>query len=279
MDVVFAIDSSGSMSYNDNMGVRKTVTKNFIDHLTDDERAAVVDFDYGAYVDAPFTSDKTMFDAAVDQIDSDGGTDLSSAISAGIGLFTSSNYENDGHAKYIIMLTDGEGSYSTAYTTEAQDDGIVIYTVGLGSEISVDLLTAIAQGTGGQYYHADEADKLYAIFDAIAEETDLYKDSDNDGLSDYFEKEMSNGNLRLGTGVKLTGVNYLNADSDNDGLKDGDEISVEKDGNLVHAVMKSNPASADTDGDGLLDGSPKIINNKEVARKLGCIRTRTISQL
>ena len=267
IDVVFAIDSSGSMSYNDSNNVRKTVTKNFFDHFTNDDRAAIVDFDNWAYVVTPFTSDKSTLEKAVDKIDSYGGTNLSSAISAGIDLFTSSSYKNDGHAKYIILLTDGEGDYSNIYTEEAQREGITIFTVGLGDEVSVDLLKDIATGTGGQYYHADEADKLYGIFDTIADKTDLYKDSDNDGLRDYYEKEMNNGNLRLGTGVKLTGLNYLNADSDDDNLLDGEEIQVLKVGERVYVYMKSNPASADTDGDGLLDGSAKIINNKKVAPK------------
>ncbi|MDD3370098.1 MAG: cellulose binding domain-containing protein, partial [Lachnospiraceae bacterium] len=267
IDVVFAIDSSGSMTSNDRDGVRKTVTEDFIDILTDNDRAAVVDFDSSALVRTSFTSDKDALYAAVNKIDSYGGTNLSSAVSAAINLFTYSTYEGDGKAKYIVMLTDGIGTYSQIYTSMAEDNDIIIYTIGLGSSTSVAVLNAIAEGTGGEYYHADEANKLYGIFDTIADMTDLNKDSDSDGLCDYFEKEMNSGNLRLGTGVKLTGLNYLDADTDGDGLTDGEELSVCKVNNKVYVYMKSNPTSVDTDGDGLLDGSARMVDNKKVAPK------------
>jgi hypothetical protein len=60
---------------------------------------------------------------------------------------------------------------------------------------------------------------------------DQYKDTDNDGVSDYAE-----------TILKL---NKTNADSDGDGLSDYDEM-------LKHGT---NPLLADTDGDGIPDGS------------------------
>ena len=129
--------------------------------------------------------------------------------------------------------------------------------------MSTEVLKAIAQGTGGDYYHASNADKLYGIFDAIADKTDLYKDSDSDGLKDYYEKEMNSGNLRLGTGVKLIGLNYMDADTDSDTLKDGKELEVSKSGKIVYVKMKSNPTKEDTDGDGLLDGTTKTIKDKK----------------
>ncbi|WP_408605718.1 VWA domain-containing protein [Anaerobium acetethylicum] len=267
MDIVFAIDSSGSMTSNDRSGVRKTVTKNFINVLTENDRAAVVDFDSYASVYSDFTSDSETLNTAVNKIDSSGGTSLSDAMSSAIGLFTSSDYDGDGKARYIVLLTDGQGTYSTAYTTKAKDNGIVVYTVGLGSNVSTSVLTTLAEGTGGEYYHANNADKLKGIFDTIADKTDLYKDSDSDKLKDYYEKEINSGNLRLGTGVKLTGLNYLNADTDSDTLKDGEELEVSKSGHLVYVKMKSNPTTGDTDGDGLLDGTARIINGKRVAPK------------
>ena len=34
---------------------------------------------------------------------------------------------------------------------------------------------------------------LDKIFEKIADKTDMYKDSDGDGVSDYYEKEMKKG--------------------------------------------------------------------------------------
>jgi hypothetical protein len=70
---------------------------------------------------------------------------------------------------------------------------------------------------------------------------DQYKDTDNDGVSDYAE-----------TILKL---NKTNADTDGDGLSDYDEM-------LKHGT---NPLLADTDGDGIPDGSDPfpLINLKQ----------------
>ncbi len=262
IDVVFTLDCSGSMSTTDN-SVAKQVTKKFVDNLTPNDRAAVVGFESSAHVYSDFTNDAKSLYAAIDKIYNSGGTNLSKAISESLNLFQKESYKNDGRMKCIIMLTDGDGEYNSSYTTQAKDNNIIIYTVGLGSYVKESLLRGIAETTGGAYYQADKASELTSIFNTIAQESDRYKDSDGDGLSDYFEKEMMNGNLRLGTGVQLTGVNYLVADSDNDGLNDGDEIEV-KDYTIpfisslfgrppVYVKMYSNPTVRDTDEDGIED--------------------------
>ncbi len=265
LDIVFVIDSSGSMTSNDRYGVRRTVTKNFIDRLTENDRAAVVDFDSYASVYSQFTSDKDQLYSAVDKINSSGGTNLSRGISAALSLFSSTTYEGEDKQKCIIMLTDGVGSYSTSYTTKAKDMGIVIYTIGLGSGVSTSVLTNMAEGTGGVYFHASQAEKLYDIFEDIIEVTDLYKDSDEDGLSDYYEKEMAAGNLRLGTGVSLEDIDYLKKHSDDDGLTDGEEITIGKVGKKIYVKLYSNPTEDDTDGDGLND----YIESNEIKTNIG----------
>lgn len=111
----------------------------------------------------------------------------------------------------------------------------------------------MANGTGGSYYHANEAAQLYPIFDAIANNSDYCKDSDGDGVNDYFEKEMSSGQLVLGAGVPISGMNYLDSDSDDDNLLDGQEITVCKSGDKVYVKLFSNPTVKDTDGDHLQD--------------------------
>jgi hypothetical protein len=54
-----------------------------------------------------------------------------------------------------------------AQLADAQD--ILIYSVGLGTTVDGDLLTAVAQQTGGEYFHARKADDLEAIFQEIAD--------------------------------------------------------------------------------------------------------------
>ncbi len=270
IDVVFAIDSSGSMEDNDATGARKDATNSFIDRLAEGDRAAVVDFDHSARVYENLTTNKQALHDAVGKIDSSGGTNLSAAMSTAIGLITDSSYEGDGRGKFIVLLTDGDGSYDDAWTKTASDNRITVFTVGLGASVSEDVLKRIAGGTRGAYYHVNDAAKLLAVFDAIANEADLRKDTDGDGLSDYYEKQMARGSLRLGTNVPLWGMDYLNKDTDGDGLRDGEELFINfgkpsqsdsEPNRYIYAILHSNPTKEDSDDDGMHDGHERIVND------------------
>ncbi len=268
INIAFVIDSSGSMFYNDPNGLRREVTHKFIDRLTDNDMAAVIGFNYKATILEQFTSNKEKLHDAVDKIRSGGGTSIGSAVSTAYDLFNSlDNNRKEKFPKFLILLTDGDGDYSEEYTILAKKAGIKIYTIGLGNGVSENLLKDIAKGTDGEYFHAKDASKLNKIFEKIADKTDLYKDSDGDGIKDYYEKEMDKGHLRLGTGIPLIGTDYLNKDSDGDGLLDGEEVKVViekpkmrnttgfRDAPQYNVTLKatSNDTTKDSDGDGLLD--------------------------
>lgn len=261
------------MFYNDPNGLRREVTHKFIDRLTDNDMAAVIGFDYKATVLEQFTSNKEKLHDAVDKIRSDGGTNIGRAVSIAYDLFNNlDNNRKEKYPKFLILLTDGDGDYSEEYTILAKKAGIKIYTIGLGNGVSEKLLKDIAKGTDGEYFHAKDASKLNKIFEKIADKTDLYKDSDGDGIKDYYEKEMDKGHLRLGTGIALTGTDYLNKDSDGDGLLDGEEVKVEiekrkmrntvgfRDAPQYNVTLKatSNNTKIDSDGDGLFDNAKEI---------------------
>ncbi len=312
IDIVFAIDSSGSMGWNDPSGIRKSVTKNFIDTLLGEDRVGVVDFDSYAYILSSLTSDKESAKLAVDKIDSSGGTNISAAVQTSLSLFGVSdtrslinnegiylNYldeieftsgsavlvefeegengldldnnklttgsaitiqprstvEDNSIVKAIVLLTDGEGSYSHSYTTLAKNNNIKIYTVGLGSSVDTKLLNSISNGTDAKYYHAENADSLIREFEFMKEDIlDLTTDRDRDGLSDDQEKY-----LRLFNGVYLN-TDPNNPDTDGDGLLDGEEIeAIYKDDKVHYYRMLSNPTMYDTDGDGIPDGKdPRV---------------------
>lgn len=233
LDVVFVIDSSGSMDDNDENDLRLAAAKAFVDKLGAQDRAAVIDFDYYASVYQSFTNDKNALYQAIDRIDSSGGTSLSAGISSAIQQFGADLYDRNDAYKYIIFLTDGDGDYSSSYTTTAAENEIVIYTIGLGSGVRADTLKQIAEGTGGKYYAASTANNLGDIYYEISNETvDYSTDSNNDGISDYFTQLLCDGTLRLGSGkvTPFAGIAYediqANNDYDGDGIVNGDELSV-----------------------------------------------------
>ena len=259
IDVVFTIDSSGSMSDNDPSGIRKLVAKNFASKLTEKDRAAVVDFDSSAYVYQEFTSDYSLVESAINRVNSSGGTSLTEGISASLKLFMNDNSERTDVKKYIIFLTDGNGSYNSSYTSLANEHDIVIYTIGLGYGVKESVLREIAEGTGGSYYFASAADDLTDIYDDIETDTRNSIDTNKDGISDYYTQLIMDGLVI--NGENLFGFD-LNVDSngnpsddwDGDGLKNGEEVSVKSKNGRPYLVVKSSPIFADTDGDGYNDG-------------------------
>lgn len=245
LDLVLAIDSSGSMGNNDPSNLRIDAAQNLISGLVDGiDRAAVIDFDGSAKVLQDLTYDLHAAESAVYQIDSSGGTDIGAAVSAAIGTLDGAQSES---SPLVILLTDGQGSYDDSLTSEAKAKDIRIYTIGLGGGTDGALLKKIAQGTGGVYYNVGSAAQLADLFETLRQET---QDTDGDGLSDVAE---ING-MRNWYGYVVHSDPYV-ADTDGDGLTDGEEMV--KIGQTVGGYMKyemiSDPELSDTDDDTVSD--------------------------
>lgn len=265
LDVVFVIDYSYSMTWNDASGLRKNVTKEFIRKLREDnDKAAIISFIKEPSILCQLTNNKEQLNKAIDSIVDDNGysanagTNGSNAINSAIELLTSSVASN----KYIIFLTDGEDTY-TSYpysdlTTQAKNNNITIYSIGLG-DADENLLNGIATKTGGKFYKASTNMDLTEIYDKIEFETiDLTSDKNNDGIPDYYAELLNSGKLLLTNGGDdLIGVIDKYGDSadwDGDGLLNGEEIQIVSQSNGTVAVrMKSHPLLIDSDGDGYSD--------------------------
>lgn len=254
LDVVFVIDSSGSMSSNDSQNLRLEAARAFVEKLTEDDRAAVIDFDSSAYLLQKFTNDHEVLNEAISRIDNSGGTDLSEGIKLAIDQFTDDSYVQSDTYKYIIFLTDGNGYYNNSLTDKAIENNIVIYTVGLGNGVDDSLLNNIANNTGGKYFFASSSDALAGIYEDISGETiDYITDSNGDGISDYFTQKLCDGILTLGSGIPtpLAGISYdniqANDDYDGDSVKNGDELEIIHDiiTDRIYVVMHSNPTVKD----------------------------------
>jgi hypothetical protein len=74
----------------------------------------------------------------------------------------------------MVVLTDGKNSYADwneetrEAAEEAAEEDVVVYTVGLGSDVSEGLLRDVADTTGGEYYHVGDAAELTGVFEQIA---------------------------------------------------------------------------------------------------------------
>jgi hypothetical protein len=164
---------------NDPWGERRKAAGNLIDRLSVTDRVAIIDFDDVAQVAYPlsFLSSKSVRAAArnaVDQIDNSGGTNLSAGLDASIAELTSKRA--NGRPQFIIFLTDGQGDYSASSAERAREAGITINTIGLGQDVSSELLQEIAATTGGKYYPVERAADLTALFERIVVESGVMTD-------------------------------------------------------------------------------------------------------
>ncbi|MFX1241351.1 MAG: VWA domain-containing protein [Promethearchaeota archaeon] len=180
MDVVFAIDSSGSMSWNDPANLRLAAAKDFIDKMVDTrDQGSVVDWDSTVHTPQTYglTQDFTTLKNRIDLIDSSGGTNLNAGLLGAIAMLDA-NPRVGPSSEIIIFLTDGWSSYYTpsgspgSPADDAANKGYVIYSIGLQGDDPINFapLQDMADATGGEYYSAPSPENLDEIYDAIYEE-------------------------------------------------------------------------------------------------------------
>ena len=110
-----------------------------------------------------------------------------------------------------------------------------------------------------------EEEKNVIKDDEIPEEIDKEKDSNNDGITDYYTKLICAGKITTKYGENPFGnVSFSaiqkNNDYDKDKIKNGEEIEIIEENGQLFATVKSSPVEKDTDGDGVIDSrdaSPK----------------------
>lgn len=197
IDIVMAIDVSGSMLAKDlkpnRMEALKDVAANFVKGRPND-RIGIVVYAAEAYTKTPVTSDKAIVSQAIKDIRYD--NIIQDGTGIGMGLTTAINRlkESKAKSKVIILLTDGvnNAGFIEPETASriAQEYGIKVYTIGIGTngmaefpyayapgggflfqmmpvEIDVELLRTISKNTGGKYFRANSNSKLEAIYDEI----------------------------------------------------------------------------------------------------------------
>jgi len=177
-DIVLLIDRSGSMK-GQKLTDAKTAAKTFVDLQGSNNRAELTSFAGSAIIEVQFTSmtadGKTTVKNAIDKLTSVDKTNIYEAIQKANSELDTKGRDN---ALLVeILLTDGR---PTSGNTKADDiidlavsanaTGIRIYTIGLGNDVDANLLSSIANATGGKYYFAPTSADLQAIYPEISQE-------------------------------------------------------------------------------------------------------------
>ena len=200
VDIFVAMDVSLSMKAEDikpnRLEKAKHEVANLIDHLQGD-RIGLIAFAGDAFVQCPLTLDYSAAKMFLDIMDTNlipkQGTNIGKAISVAMGSFVQKERKH----KVLIIITDGENLQGDPMkmADAAEKEGVVIYTVGIGSPQGAPIplydangrslgykkdrngnvvmtkldeftLEKIALQTGGKYYHATsgemELNKIYA---------------------------------------------------------------------------------------------------------------------
>ena len=203
LDIVIVLDVSDSMLIEDmkplnRMESAKETIMNFVKQRSSD-RIGVVIFAGEAFTLVPPTLDYDLILNRIDKIKTAAEARIKDGTAIGVGMATGAARLKDSQAKsrVMIFLTDGEnnsGVISPETGLEvAKGYGIKIYSIGLGksgptqlpvystdlfgnktkryqkfeSTVNDELLSQMAEVTGGRYFRATKEDSLAGVFNEI----------------------------------------------------------------------------------------------------------------
>ncbi len=170
LDVVFALDSSGSMISNDPNNLRLFAANLFVDMMDFQvDQAGVVSWDSDIDFTLPLTDDINQIKNAINSVNRDGNTNLDAGLLAAVQLLDERKQADSVRA--IIFLTDGDGQYTPSTeaaspVAEAAAKGYTIYSIGLDNA-GLANLTDMAAATGGTFYASPSPERLITIFNEI----------------------------------------------------------------------------------------------------------------
>lgn len=165
--LALVIDKSRSMAERQRLDYAKEAAKGVVDTLKDDDLLSVIGFDRTPFVVIKLTPLAEIRDKAKERIDrlfSAGKTDLLPAMDEARRALTSAAAGR----KHMLVLTDGRvpdaGPYYLELTRQLKATGITVSTVLLDSLENDQMLEAMAQAGGGNYYQVTDVRSLPRVF-------------------------------------------------------------------------------------------------------------------
>lgn len=197
IDIVMVLDMSSSMRAEDlkpnRFEAAREVAKEFVDKRLSD-RIGLVTFAMKSFTVVPPTLDYRLLKQLINEVEM-GVIEDGTAIGMGIATAINRLKDNETESKIIILLTDGQNNAGEIDPVTAADlavtYGIKIYTIGAGTrgtapypvqdpifgrryqniQVNIDeeMLTRVAQLTGGKYYRATDTEQLISVYNEIDE--------------------------------------------------------------------------------------------------------------
>ncbi len=170
VNVAIVLDKSGSMR-GDKIAKAKDAAIAAIGRLGSDDIVAIVAYDSTVQVIVPATklSDKQSVIEHVRRIEAGGSTALFAGVSKGADELR--KFFDKNRVNRVILLSDGLANVGPQSPSELgalgaslMKEGISVSTMGLGLDYNEDLMTKLAQNSGGSHVFIEEADDLVRVF-------------------------------------------------------------------------------------------------------------------
>jgi len=171
LNLSIVLDRSGSM-HGEKLEYAKKAAAFVVEQLNADDIVSIVDYDSDVEVvsASDFVKNKQVLTEKINKILDRGSTNLSGGLLEGYKQVLSTKKE--GFVNRVLLLSDGLANVGITDTAKLKDlvqqkfkeTGISVSTFGLGEGFNEDLMTAMAENGGGNYYYIDSPDKIPGIF-------------------------------------------------------------------------------------------------------------------
>lgn len=211
-DIVLVMDVSTSMDDEDKLVSVQQSALQFVANvdLNTDQIAVVAFSDTGFTVQA-FTQRAEVARQAIEGLSTIDGTDIAAGLSEAVRVAGSARRQSSATAN-IVLLSDGQSGRASAQelAEQAENEGIRIYTISLGSNADQALMEELASSPS-YYHHAPTADELGEIYEAIRVQIETAAASDvvihtvyNDDVLEVVKGSLSPAGVFSGNHITWT---------------------------------------------------------------------------
>jgi Ca-activated chloride channel family protein len=172
LNLAVLVDRSGSMSGSKLDSVKLALSR-LIDQLGEADRLSIIEFDdrVDVLVESTPVTDKTALKAAVGRISARGSTNMADGLRMASQL-VQANAGHAGISDRIMVFTDAiTNTGDTDQTTFVQIAksnaalGVGLTLFGVGTDLNQDLVLAITDSRGGNYFFLKDAATIVTVFD------------------------------------------------------------------------------------------------------------------
>ncbi|WP_068603665.1 vWA domain-containing protein [Paenibacillus swuensis] len=170
LNLCLVLDRSGSMSGNP-LEYSKKACQFVVDQMNEGDMLSMVTFEdeVSTVFEPQFAERKSELKRRIQTIQPGGCTNISGGLLKGLQYVAMNKRE--GYVNRVILLSDGQanrgiiepeklGSIAKEYVTA----GIGVTTMGVGENFDEEVLEAISENGGGNFYYIDKAERIPFIF-------------------------------------------------------------------------------------------------------------------